>query len=51
MKSEDELLEYIGERVKALRSKSDLAKSRLEKEKTSAIIQEYKELLEFYKEK
>lgn len=49
MKSEEELLNYIGERIKMHLNQSSAAKSRLEKEKISAVIQEYKKLLDFYK--
>lgn len=48
MKTEDELLIHIGNRIKSLRDAIDKAKSRLEREKLSAVLQEYKELLEFY---
>jgi hypothetical protein len=49
MKSEKELLEYIGRRIKTLSEEIDITKSRLQKEKRRAVIQEYYELLKYYK--
>lgn len=48
MRSESDLLEYIGQRINDLLQESEQEKSRLKREKIGAIIQEYKELLEYY---
>lgn len=48
MKSEQELIERIGERIDILRNESNESKSRLQREIRLFAIQEYKELLEFY---
>lgn len=51
MRTEQELFEYIGKRISELREKCDNAKSSIERRIYSSIIQEYKELLEFYQGK
>lgn len=48
MRSESDLLGYIGKRINVLLKENEQEKSRLKREKISAIIQEYKELLEYY---
>lgn len=49
MKTEKEMLEYIGKRIEENRKKYDKSRSRLQKERAQVVLQEYYELLEYYK--
>lgn len=51
MKTEQDLIEYIGQRIDILRKEINESNSRLQKEKREFALQEYKELLEFYLDK